>query len=653
MGFHRERRSLGLYLVLILGVGVQISRFAVAFEILASAATPHHGNPWNVDRASGLGVRNAFFDVSEDIPEEAGLRKTTHVKATSKGRRRAWRRLAILVALSISVAVALQFRLRSSSSFLRRGQQPVAPPTEEPQRNERLEKVRGLAKSASMITAALQTPGAEELMGRLQEDLNKAEKVQREGGTAEEIEASLDGVMDCVQMLHTEIIEHADAAVKANKVISLYPLIDAKDPNPIEEIESLETLHETAVSPFLQSLSSMYNVSEALFLRTKTIHAELKKSEVPAQDEDGKWLQSTALKVNSLFSTMEAQRHVERLARGLVSGSLSGLKVTMLAEREAKRLRLQLSLDVAHMHLQQIKGALQNISVSAKKEASVNDKKAVLNGIEKELQGISVKVSELLVPSRNLRTSETLREIFAVCTASQEVEDEVSAHLERILGVLTEFEPKADDLDKASKKAMGELIDKYRKLFAQKHEVTQRAYYDVEERVGNVIHRGILPSATTMQRQHARVAQNIRDKMNQTMEQSEQEVSYGESALLELKTVGKLSTAAQVMEVLKVIGNSIIHMKEEALLQLLSIHLVNILQQDIIHIAKEEATITLDPDYPHVDQQKMHALQSNFNAAKKTAELSGTVQEMAAAAAAMRTYYTQIEELLCEQRRKS
>ena len=129
-------------------------------------------------------------------------------------------------------------------------------------------------------------------------------------------------------------------------------------------------------------------------------------------------------------------------------------------------------------------------------------------------------------------------------------------------------------------------------------------------------------------------------------------MTFAASALRELKSVDKLSTATVVLEGLKVMANSLVRLKEEALLQLLSLHLVNILQHDIEHMAMQEAALASDPDYPHVEQQKMHLLQSKFKAAKGKAESAGTLQEMTAAAIAMRTFHAQMEGLLYEQRRE-
>ncbi|CDI81168.1 hypothetical protein, conserved [Eimeria acervulina] len=521
-----------------------------------------------------------------------------------------------------------------------------------PQKNERLEKVRSLLKPASMMTAALEIRGAAELMGRLRENLEEAERLLHEGGTPEEMDAPLDAAVACVQTLHLEIIQHAYAIAQDSQVISLYPLLDADHPNPVAEIESLATFQESTVGPFLQSLLAVYSLSETLSARSKTILGELMESQLFAPGDEGGGLHSTTTKVNSLLSTVAAQQYVEQVAKGLVAGSLSGLKVTMLAERETKRARLELALDVVRMHLKQSQMALQNTSDDWKGGASAKKKRAILRGIDKAIQGVSSKVSELSARTRNLRESQTLRDIFAICCASEEVEDEASGELEKLLEVLTEFEPRVENLNEVGKQDMEELADKYREYFARKHQVTQRAYYGVQERVENIIEKGKFPSATTMQRHHGSVAQSILEIVNQTVKKSEEEMTFAASALRELKSVDKLSTATVVLEGLKVMANSLVRLKEEALLQLLSLHLVNILQHDIEHMAMQEAALASDPDYPHVEQQKMHLLQSKFKAAKGKAESAGTLQEMTAAAIAMRTFHAQMEGLLYEQRRE-
>ncbi|CDI75717.1 hypothetical protein, conserved [Eimeria praecox] len=654
MHFQKKRKGLALQLVLLLGLGLQTSRRAAGLATSVSPSPPNSASPWSLNQPKSLRVTNPFVDASENVGEEAVSQETTpDVQAPSTSKATIWRRLAILVAVGISVAVAFQFHRQTLSPFMRLPQEQAAHPDKTAQTSERLEKVRGLVKPASVIAAALNTPGSLKLVAELQENLEKADRVHSEGGAAEETESSLDAAMDCVQMLHSELVQHADAIVKGSKVISLYPLVGTNDPNPIAGIRSLEKFHEAAVSPFLQSLCSVYSVSEALSARTKEILGELRELEAPSQGDDGRWVPSTALKVNSLLSTVDAQQYLERLAKGLVSSSVSGLRVTMLAEREAKRSRLQLALDLVTVYLQQSRRSLENALESANKEESLEEKKAALSGIEEEVKDISEKVSNLVATAKNLRECKTLQDIFAVCSKSQEVEDEVSANLERILGILTEFDPKDDNLDERSKVAVEELADKYRNIFASKHEVMQRAYYDVQERVINIIGKATLPTATIMQKQSGRVAQNIREKMDQTMEKCKEEMGYGESALRELKTMAKLSAVAQVFEGLKVFGYTIVHMKEDALLQLLGLHLLNILQHDIDHIAKEGAAIASDPDYPHVDYQKMSVLQSSFNAAKEKAVAAETLQDMTSAAIAMRNYHSQIEGLLYELRRNA
>ncbi|CDJ56417.1 hypothetical protein, conserved [Eimeria maxima] len=649
MGFQNKRNLLGVHLLLILTLGWRAVWPAAGLETFTASVTPDLLDPWSSYLTTHSDVTSPFFDVSEGVSDEPVPQKTPSEPPASPTRRgRIFRKLAVLVALGISVAVAVQIHRRKSTNFAKH-RQDRAPPSN---RNALLQQVRGLFKSASMTNAALEAPEATELIGKLRKNLEKAERAQREGRAAAELHASVDAAISCVEMLRNKIIEHAETIAQGSKVISLHPLLDANNPDPVAEMKILKAYDETAVGPFLQYLSSVYNFSEALFIRTKKIHGCLMESAILSQNDDGQWLESSALKVNSLLSTLEAQQYTERLAKGLVSGSLSGLKVTMLAEREAKRWRLQLSLDQVRMLLQQTQRALQNISGSAE-EASLQEKGLFLKKVEREVQEISDKVSGLSIPAKSIRKSGTLQDMFAVCSACQQAEDEVSADLDRILGVLTEFEPKVEDLDKASKEFMEELTEKYRKLFAWKDEITQRCYYNVQGKLANIIKEGTFPSATAAQMQHARVARGILKRMDQSMEASKREMGYGESALRVLNSMDKVSTAGQVLEGLKNIGNSIIQMKQQALLQFLSLHLIDILQQDVDHMTQNEATIAAHPHYPFVDKQKMQVLESGFKAAKESMESAGSLKEMTEAAVAMRTYYSEMEELVYEPRRQT